>query len=226
VIWIYGICDRRDAPEGRGLAEAPLDAVRGGDLLAVVSRHARRPTDPALDALRLHEQVIENLMADGPVLPMRFGTTLTDDDALREILAARQSEFLATLDRVRDRVELGIRAMRPPDTAAPDATAPRDAMSGRAYLEAKLRSGRSAEQEAAAVHEPLARLAFAATRHAVSRPGEVLRASYLVDRPAVTRFRRTVERLQSERPEAAILCTGPWPPYSFVAAPADDPLAA
>jgi hypothetical protein len=45
---------------------------------------------------------------------------------------------------------------------------------------------------------------------------ELLRAAYLVDRREVPRFRATVERLQSAHPDAAILCTGPWPPYSFM----------
>jgi hypothetical protein len=47
-------------------------------------------------------------------------------------------------------------------------------------------------------------------------PGELLRASYLVEQTAVARFRGTVERLQREHPEAALLCTGPWPAYSFM----------
>jgi hypothetical protein len=46
-------------------------------------------------------------------------------------------------------------------------------------------------------------------------PGELLRTSYLVDKPAVTRFRSAVESVQREHPEAALLC-GPWPAYSFV----------
>jgi hypothetical protein len=44
----------------------------------------------------------------------------------------------------------------------------------------------------------------------------VLRAAYLVERANVARFRALVERLQQQHPEIAVLCTGPWPPYSFV----------
>ena len=51
-------------------------------------------------------------MTDRAVLPMRFGSRLQDDDALRELLAARQQEFLATLQRVRGRVEVSVRAMQ------------------------------------------------------------------------------------------------------------------
>ena len=231
MIWVYGICERPDMPppRRRGLAQAPLDGLREGELLAVISRHGHPPGEPALDALWVHERVVERIMADRAVLPMRFGTKLADDDGLRAVLAARQQEFLATLDRVRGRVELGVRAMQPPDpqateevVAAPSAAV---ATTGREYLEAKLRDGRRIEREAAALHEPLASLAVEVRRQATRAPEELLRASYLVDTAVVARFRSAVERLQRTHPGVAILCTGPWPPYSFVAATATLPSA-
>jgi hypothetical protein len=168
VIWVYGICERPELPppRRRGLAQAPLDGVREGDLLAVISRHVHAPGEPALDALWVHERVVERLMADRAVLPMRFGSKLPDDESLREALVANQESFVAALDRVRGRVELGVRAM--------------------------------------------------ATAAATPAADELLRASYLVERTAVPQFRSVVERLQRIHPEVAILCTGPWPPYSFV----------
>jgi hypothetical protein len=220
VIWVYGICERPDTPppHGAGLAQAPLEGVREGELLAVISRHADPPRDPALEALWEHERVIERLMTERAVLPMRFGTKLAGDDPLREILARRQGEFLAALDHVRGRVELGVRAMQRP--AAQDAGAPavRDApLTGRGYIDERLRATRRLEREADALHEPLAALAAAATRHPARAPDELLRASYLVDTSAVGEFRAAVELLQRGEPRTAILCTGPWPPYSFVA---------
>jgi Gas vesicle synthesis protein GvpL/GvpF len=223
VIWVYGICERPDMPppRRRGLAQAPLDGIREGELLAVVSRHIHPPGDPALDALWVHERVVERIMADRAVLPMRFGTKLPDDAAMQNVLATRQRELLATLARVRGRVEVGIRVMQPfgaepglnDSRSAPTMQVP---TSGRDYLEAKLRNGRRVEHQAAALHEPLASLAVAVSRQPARAPDELLRASYLIEAPVLARFRATVERLQRANPGAAILCTGPWPPYSFV----------
>jgi hypothetical protein len=186
-----------------------------------VSRHSHPPAEPALDALWVHERVVERLMADRAVLPMRFGTKLEHDEALREVLAARQHEFLATLEQVRGRVELSVRAMGPLGAAspAPEPATHRSApvaTTGREYLEAKLRNGLQVEREAAALHEPLAKLAVGARRQAPRAPEEKLRASYLVETATVAQFRGMVERLQRTHPGVAILCTGPWPPYSFV----------
>jgi hypothetical protein len=47
-------------------------------------------------------------------------------------------------------------------------------------------------------------------------PSEILRASYLVERPVVAEFKAVAQRLQREHRDTAVLCTGPWPPYSFV----------
>jgi Gas vesicle synthesis protein GvpL/GvpF len=223
VIWLYGICDRPDMPppRRRGLAQAPVDGIREGELLAVISRHIHPPGDPALDALWVHERVVERIMADRTVLPMRFGTKLPDDEAVRDVLSTRQQEFLVALARVRGRVEVGIRAMQALGTepvsnnSTPEPSRP-VATSGREYLEAKLRDGRRVEREAAALHEPLASLAVAVSRQSARAPAELLRASYLIEAAMLARFRATVERLQRAHPGTAILCTGPWPPYSFV----------
>jgi hypothetical protein len=223
VIWVYGICERPDIPppRRRGLAQAPLDGIREGALLAVISRHVHPPGEPALDALWVHERVVERLMAERAVLPMRFGSKAQDDDALREVLAARQEPFVDALDRVRGRVELGVRAIRRATAAAVPASGPAVAStvavaSGHDYLLSKLRDGRRAEHAAAMLHDPLAALAVLAVRHHPRAADEVLRAAYLVERNMVPRFRSAVERLQRSSPEVAILCTGPWPPYSFL----------
>jgi hypothetical protein len=49
----------------------------------------------------------------------------------------------------------------------------------------------------------------------VNRPGELLRAAYLVDREAVASFSARVQEIQDGNPHLRITCTGPWPPYSF-----------
>jgi hypothetical protein len=199
-------------PRVRGLERAPLEAIADEPLAAVLSRHAEAPHEPALEALSAHESVVESLMAERAVLPMRFGTTLPSADDLRAALAERREVLLEALDRVRGRVELAVRAMLPAGRAA---AAPESAAtSGSDYLRARL----AGAGMLAALHEPLAALAVATRWWPERAPGEPRRISYLVDEPAVDDFRSAVESLQREHPEAALLCTGPWPAYSFVEA--------
>ena len=215
MIWVYALCEAPDRPppRRRGLAQAPLEGIAAGRVLAVVSRHSHAPGEPALDALWAHERVIERLMADRAVLPMRFGTKFPDDAALRAAVEAREGAVLAALEHVRGRLELGVRVMRSAGSDGDEpAPPPRD---GREYLLARLAGSRRAEAAAAELHDPLAALAVSARRRSTQAPDEVLRAAYLVDRGQVGLFRATVERLQRDHEDVALLLTGPWPPFSF-----------
>jgi gas vesicle protein GvpL/GvpF len=221
MIWVYGICDRADMapPRRRGLSQAPLDGVREGSLMAVITRHQRRVGEPAPDSLWAHERVVERLMADRTVLPMRFGSTVDGDEALRALLVSRRERFVALIERVKGCVELGVRVV---ELAADGngggyAVAPPPPTTGRDYLLTRLRDGRRAQRVAASLDEPLTALAAEVSLQPVRSPDEVLRAAYLVHRRDIPRFRARVERLQLAHPGVAILCTGPWPPYSFVA---------
>jgi hypothetical protein len=214
MIWVYALSERPDLPlpEVRGLAQAPLETIAEGPLVAVVSRHTEAPKEPAVDALWEHERVVESLMAQRAVLPMRFGTKPSSADSVREQLAERRDELLEGLDRVRGRVELAVRALEPAVRAA--AVASRASTSGSDYVRTRL-AGACA---LTALHKPLAELAVAARWWPERAPGEPRRISYLVEESAVAEFRTAVEQLQREHPEAALLCTGPWPAYSFAEA--------
>jgi Gas vesicle synthesis protein GvpL/GvpF len=220
MLWVYAIADHPELPppRRRGLAQAPLQAVVAPDLAAVVTQHEHAPSEPAPDALWTHERVVERLMVDRAVLPMRFGTMMAGGDALRAVLEQRHDELLAALAHVRGRVELGVRAVATGNGGAvvegPPAT-------GRDYLQVKLGRSRTAD----AVHEPLARIAVEARRHPNRGTNEVLRAAYLVERGDMARFRSVVDRLAAARTDVALLCTGPWPPYAFITAPAHEPVA-
>ena len=106
MIWVYAICDRPDLA-----VDPPLESVRVGDLVAVFARRAEDPAGSALDALWEHERVVERLMADRTVLPMRFGTKFGALDGLTAAIEARRSDLYARIDRVRGRVEIGVRVV-------------------------------------------------------------------------------------------------------------------
>jgi len=230
MLWVYAIWEHAPEPPlaaiATGLADAPLDAVRAGPLAAVVSRHAEAPASPTRAALWEHERVVEALMAERPVLPMRFGSTVDGEPRIRAFLDEREAPLAAALARVRGHVELSVRALArepaPPDlrsSASRDGTrttTPPDGTSGRDYLLALLARERVADDAADALHAPLATLAADAHRAPPRDVGELLRGAYLVPRAAIPRFRRKVDQLQARRPDVTFLCTGPWPPYSFV----------
>lgn len=239
MLYLYAIIDQPEAPvpEEPGLENTATLCVSYGDIAAVVSPLAASKV-PATEAnLWKHEGVIESLMADWAVLPARFGTVLTDEAAIRDVLTTHYAHFVATLERVRGRVELGLRVLWDPPRSMADSQ--RSAIddiyrppfpdgrsspaSGRGYLLARLEREREAqvwrreaEALAAEVHAPLARLAAKSTRQVLLTPRLLLTAAYLIERDRVKAFRRKVEGLSAANPELCFLCTGPWPPYNFV----------
>jgi hypothetical protein len=195
VIELYAITDDPAPPD------PPLRALKVDGLTALCAPAQRR--EMTAEVLWEHEAVVESLMEERDLLPMRFGTLVEDDEAAIRALEERREELRRGLDRVRGAVELAVRA----EAIAP--SSPSSAgMTGAEYIRAKAHR----TEVARLLHEPLAFLA----RESVVQPGpELLRAAYLVDREAVDGFVGLVARLQETHDGIRVLCTGPWPPYSF-----------
>jgi len=218
MLYLYAITESPRAPDRSGLRGSAIRAIPEDGVYAVVSEHEDLRIEASEEDLWTHEEVVEELMRGGAVLPMRLGTTMRDEPAVRGVLAERGGEFRAGLDRVRGAVELGVRALieREPEDASEEAPgAARGGGAGTAYMLDRLETARRGDEILARIHEPLAELARDASRRLGQRLGPQLTASYLVDRERVDAFRARVEKLDDGIAEVTIVCTGPWPPYSF-----------
>jgi hypothetical protein len=85
---------------------ARLRAIPAGGLAAVVGPSSR--SDATADSLWRHEELVQALMADRDVLPVRYGTRFADDEDVAQAVAARRSTLTAALDHVRGAVELSV----------------------------------------------------------------------------------------------------------------------
>jgi hypothetical protein len=207
VIELYAITDNPGPPlpDVAGLRLVPFDG-----LAAVCTPASEAELSP--ETLWHHEDVVEALMADRDLLPVRYGTRLEDEAAVARAVEERRDELATALDRVRGAVELSVRVV-----AAKGASSPPDpgaTRSGADYLRVRAQAEAGRDEAAHALHQPLAALARASTEGR-PKPPELFRAAYLVERGTVDSFVAEVARLQGESPALAILCTGPWPPYSF-----------
>jgi hypothetical protein len=222
-----------------GVDGAPVRVLAGGRLAAVVSSvDPGRFGEEALrrnledlgwleNAARAHHGVVEAAARHHPVAPVRLATIYVDDDAVRALLAEHAHGFEAALDRVRGRVEWGVKgfAVAGHDEEQPE-PAP-DLGPGAAYLMRRRAAGDRARQhrlrirEAAEdAHRALAALAVASRRYPPQDPRltghrdeMVLNAGYLVEESASRQFRDAVERWDAA--DVRLQLTGPWAPYSF-----------
>ena len=217
MIYVYAIMPAEAAvPALPGLDDAPVDGRALAGLTLAVSEHDAKPEATDAAVLR-HAQVVEGFAQGAPVLPARFGLVFADASALRREVEAKATALRGRLDRVRGCAEVGLRVVSEDERheAAP--------LTGGDYLRARLRESTERRRVAEALHEMLAGHARDSTRRDPAGGRILLDAAYLVPVDRVQEFRHEVDELGRSHPELALVCTGPWPPYSFAAPPEGAP---
>jgi hypothetical protein len=209
---VYGIVEAGDVdPFDRGLADLPLFGIAEGPLEAIVSDYEGRAPEPSANALRAYERTVRALMDRGAILPAQFGSVLPDEEAVRGLLRGRRRDLMSRLRQVRGAVEIGLRASwRDEARVVLDPRAP----SGSSYLRERLELRQNARRVASEL-DPLTALARGSRRALAPRPDLPVLDAYLVDRGRVGEFVALVEQLDEGLDDVELVCTGPWPPYSF-----------
>ena len=216
MIYVYGfLAAPAGGPELSGLDDAPVEPLELAGLTLAVSRLEGGAPEATEDGILCHARVVEELTrtADA-VLPARFGLVYPDEVGLRRAVDEHAGELRRGLERVRGCVELGLRVLMPETDERPAVTA-----DGGEYLRSRLRETTERDRLARDVDDALVGLA---RDHVRSSPpsGEVLlTAAYLLPQGSVDEFRRALRKLEWSHPQLDLICTGPWPPYSFAASP-------
>ncbi|WP_420753161.1 GvpL/GvpF family gas vesicle protein [Rhodococcus sp. O3] len=114
-IYVYGIVpgDVEAESHATGVGDPPSDVsvVRSGEIAALVSEI---PVDRPLgtpDDLKAHAELLDGTAAVAPVLPLRFGAVLSDEDAVsEELLDAHRDEFEAALNELEGKAQFVVKA--------------------------------------------------------------------------------------------------------------------
>jgi hypothetical protein len=229
---LYCIADAASAlpGDGRGVHGGGLLRIVHGGLAAVVSPLAEpaRVATPARAELLEYERVIRAWHAVADVLPMRFGSVLSDETAVRAHLDAQRAVYPRALERIAGCVELGVRALvsAPPPPAAPVEGSKPESRSGADYLKARQQrhsaENRLRDQCAALEQALLSKVAPWCREHRseLSSPrsgGPMLCSLYfLVPREQVAAFRAALSPMPPVGGPAELTLSGPWPPFNFV----------
>ncbi|MFF5856809.1 GvpL/GvpF family gas vesicle protein [Streptomyces sp. NPDC012751] len=234
--YVYGITARSHPalPEGMtGVGEPPLPVriLTAGDLAAVVS-DAPEGLRPKRRDLLAHQNVLAEAGAGGCVLPMRFGSVATDDDAVTQVLGDRAEHYAERLRELDGKVEYNIKATHVEEAVLHLVMAENEQV--RSLAEANRRSGggsyddkiRLGEMVAAAVQakeaedagevQSLLAPAAAAVSVGPESTGWLLNVSYLVPRDTAEEFLAAVEQVRKSHAHLDLRINGPLPPYSFV----------
>lgn len=208
-----------------GLDDAAIVLHGAGDLCLIASPLRRSTTDmqhgdvkETLEAVRRHDEVLVKVAERRPVLPVRFGTVVPDQDAMEQLLEHRGERWAETLAAVTGADEWVIRVDAPPTVDTPDPAATQDLTPGHAFFakrkaqaQARAAARDRAASRASEVHARLRGLARRFLPMPVREPATLSRGAYLVDRDNADSFVAAAESSS----EVTVVVQGPLPPYRF-----------
>ncbi|MEU0372321.1 GvpL/GvpF family gas vesicle protein [Streptomyces sp. NPDC006283] len=220
-----------DGVEGVGDPPAVLRKVAAGSLCAVVS-DAPDGLRPKRRDVTAHQAVQERLMGDGTVLPLRFGLTAPDDDAVREALEKDATTYRERLEQLAGCTEYNLKASQEEETLLREILVESDTArdlndrirGGDTAPELPMRLGELVAEEVQARHEALASGVIEALRPlardlSVSQPtgDDFVNVSFLVAEDQEELFLTTELSVANQMGDTySFRLNGPLPPYSFV----------
>ena len=113
--YVYCIIDsnegRNFGPIGMGERGDIVSTIGFNDISAVISSSPMTKYVINRENMTTHEKVIEEVMKDYTVLPVRFCTIAASAEEIRNLLRRRYSEFKGLLRDMDNKVEMGLKAL-------------------------------------------------------------------------------------------------------------------
>ena len=227
---------RNFGPIGIGDRGDPVTTIAYRDLGAVVSSIPMTKYVVSKENMISHEKVIEAVMKDHTLLPVRFYTVAPNAEEIRSLLRRRYLEFKKLLRELDNKVELGlkafwrdmnaifqeiakeneeIKASRAKMTSCSTKNIDQDNSALGEILKVAL--GRKKTKENEALLKPLRQLSSDSCLNMTYGDDMLLNAAFLVDRVREKEFDGEVEELAARyNGRIEFKYVGPVPPYSFV----------
>lgn len=122
--YIYCIMDSNQpqsfGPLGIGGRGDEVYTICFDDIAALVSNAPIKKYRISRENSLTHEKAIEAVMAEHTVLPVRFATVTEDEEKVMKILEAEYERFRELLDQMKDKTELGFKAIFKEDVVYKD----------------------------------------------------------------------------------------------------------
>jgi|SRR5579862_3730984 len=195
-------------------------AVDGTGFSREIDRNMENLEWLALHSVR-HQQVVAEIANRGTVIPARFGTVFSGEQALLKNVQGRKAALEKVFQRISEADEWGVKVFA---EHQPSPETPQEVRSGKDYLQHKAaRLKRRPERDDSGLREFGAELAKIASDSAPSgkisgvQPDLLWQATFLVPRRRRKQWDKALQDFVKKWSGARrIEVNGPWPPYSFV----------
>lgn len=235
--YVYGIVETSaKPPAARGIADAPLRLISGETACALVSELTAEELRLGREEMLAHARVLEEALANGTVLPMRFGVLMESPDEVKErLLDDHSSELTEQLERFQDHVEMNVRGVYVEETLMREIVRederiarlremvrgyPEDATYARRMELGELVARaieRKRDVDAGYIIDVLTPYSVAYEVGTPPHERVALNAAFLVSRHRLEEFDGALDEVAREQADRIrFKSTGPLPPHSFV----------
>lgn len=236
-VYVYGVTPKAhySPVSTHGVEDAEVQTVEHDGLLALASRlHGGKL---AARDMRAHWRVLEQAFESATVLPVRFGTVMESEEAVRiRLLEANADQLSDLLEQMAGLVQLNLkgrydeeRLLREIVVSTPQLAQMRERLANPRVKTTQAEQitlgqlvereiGRYQAQDSAAALDKLEPLAAATRQEEVSHPN-AFNLAFLVNRKFVDGFSDAVHGLREQLAQRIELrYVGPVPPFSFAEA--------
>jgi len=238
--YLYAIiaCPEPREFKTRGIGESGevVHTINYRRLAAAVSTSPIVEYDNSRRNMMAHTVVLEEIMTECAILPVRFGTVATSADAIENhLLKPRYEEFTTLLEDMGGRVELGLKAFWHDGVAFEEVVREnekvrklRDALQGRSLEETyyeRIQLGEEVEKtmnlirarDEEAILSRLKPFSHKTKTNKIISDRMILNAAFLIDRKNAAAMDEAVKSLDEDFGERLMFkYVGPVPPYNFV----------
>jgi len=237
-LYTYGIIDCSDqiTESIYGLEGSGVFNISFCDIGAVVSEFTRPAQNMTKSDILAHEDVIERLMEHFTVLPVRFHTVFDGRDGVFFLMQSYYKDFRDNLDRLRDKVEFGIKVIWPSDKikehiintykkSSKKVFVPSDS-SNKRFMRDKFEKYNLEKEFQKKANKYINVMDMFFSKFATEKKLKKLKtedllldAVYLVEKDKQGYFKKAFEHIKNPHTGLKSLFSGPWPPYNFVILP-------
>jgi len=234
-LYLYGIIDSSDqiTESIYGLEGSSVYNIPFCDIGAVVSEISPPIQGVTEGAVLEHGAVVEKLMADFTVLPVRFQTVIEGRDNLLLMMQSYYKDFKDNLARLHNKLEFGIKVIWPAEKIKENIIktlkkgkqkdSESNSSQGRKFMTEKFEKYKIDKEFQAKADKFIKVMDTFFSKFATEKKLRKLKtehllldAVYLVEKSQESNFREAFEHIKSARSDFKYLFSGPWPAYNFV----------
>ena len=231
--YLYGIIKRYTSLNLDGLTTVAHQSLAAVVAEKEVKDYHRLPKAETVKELISHQQIIEKIMEQSPILPVKFGTILKNEQEVTSVLDKDYLFLYNTLQKLEDKIELDLvcfwNELKAAQMAFQESKRIQNmqkkiSKKGEVPLEDKIVLGKlvtvylasKKEKISSKILKTLKKETVENCGHALADVNMLLNQAFLVEKDKQEAFNNALDRLDSKFADLVnFRLVGPLPPYSF-----------